>query len=120
VNNRFNPPERITSKSSMQSAPHAIPAMIEVNFPTGFAPADLTFVASAAIWTFSPINSDRPARSANANTGASPVYDTRLVSSNRAAARDHASGSFTSSAFRCNDDQGLDNPDPPCPEGTFS
>ena len=94
--------------------------MIEVSFPTGFAPADLTFVASESIWTCSPISSDRPARSANAITGASPANDTRLASSNTAAARDHASGSFTFSAFRCKNDQGLDNPDPPCPEGTFS
>jgi hypothetical protein len=32
------PPEQITSKSSMQSAPAPIPAMIAVSFPAGFTP----------------------------------------------------------------------------------
>ena len=41
-NNRRMPPERITSRSSMQSAPAAIPAMIAVSFPAGFAPAEAT------------------------------------------------------------------------------
>jgi hypothetical protein len=32
------PPDRITSKSSMLSAPAAMPAMIEVSFPAEFTP----------------------------------------------------------------------------------
>ncbi len=104
----------------MLSAPAAMPATIDVSFPAGFAPADFTLVAAAAIWTRSAISRDKPARSASASTGANPAYDTRLTSSNTAVARDHASGSFTSSAFRRNNDQGLDNPDPPCAKGTFS
>ena len=41
-NSRFIPPARIRSRSSMQSAPAAIPAMIEVSFPAGFTPAEAT------------------------------------------------------------------------------
>src|SRR4051794_26226951 len=37
-NNRAIPPEPIKSKSSMQSAPAAIPVMTAVSFPAGFAP----------------------------------------------------------------------------------
>jgi hypothetical protein len=104
----------------MPSAPAAIPAMIEVSFPTGFAPADSTFVAAGSIHTRSSISSDRPARSASASSGANPANDTRLASSNTASARNHGSGSFTSSAFRRKNGQGLSNPDLPCTKGTFS
>jgi hypothetical protein len=55
----------------MLSAQAAIPAMIEVSLPAGFAPADFTLVAPIA--TRSSINSDRPACSANAITGANPA-----------------------------------------------
>jgi hypothetical protein len=117
VNSLFIPPERITSASSMLSAPAVIPATIEVIFPAGFTPADLTLVALNR--TRSASSSDRPVCSARTNTGASPATDTRLASSNTAVARDHESGSFTPSAFRCVTDQGFDNPDLPEPEGTF-
>jgi hypothetical protein len=94
--------------------------MIEVSFPAGFAPADLTLVAVGSIFTRSLISSDSPARSASANSGASPANDTRLASSNRAAARNHASGSFTSSAFWYEIGPAFDTRDHPEPEGTFS
>jgi hypothetical protein len=71
ANNCFIPPDRITSRSSMLSAPAAIPAMTEVSFPAGFAPAAFTLVARNP--TRSAISPDRPARSANASTGAIPA-----------------------------------------------
>jgi len=114
----FIPPERITSSSSMQSAPAAIPAMTEVSLPAGFTPADLTFVVLNV--TRSPISSDRPARSASAITGTSPAHDTRCSSSNSSVARDHASGSFTLSAFWLGPNQDVDTPDSSDPEGTSS
>ena len=40
------PPERITCRSSMLSAPAAIPAMIELSFPAGFTPAETTRVCT--------------------------------------------------------------------------
>ena len=85
-NSRGMPPARITSKSSMQSAPAAIPAMTEVSLPAGFTPADLTLVDLNS--TRSASRSDRPARSANAITGTSPAHDTRSSSSNTGAALD--------------------------------
>jgi hypothetical protein len=63
-------------------------------------------------------NSDKPARSARPSTGASPAHDTRRSSSNNAVARDHTSGSFTTSAFSDRVNQDLDKPDSPDPEGT--
>src|SRR3954452_17483524 len=112
------PPERITSKSSMQSAPAAIPAMIAVSFPGGFTAADLT--REDLITTRSVTSSDKPASSASAITGTRPAHDTRLPSSNNGAARDHPSGSFTISAFWLGLDQELDTPDPSDTEGTSS
>src|SRR6266508_1842599 len=100
----------------MLSAPAAIPATIEVILPAGFTPADLTFVACNT--TRSSISSDKPARSANPITGASPANDTRRSSSKIGMARDHASGSFTISAFWLGPDQDVDTPDPSDPEGT--
>jgi hypothetical protein len=88
---------RITSRSSMLSAPAAIPAMIDVNLPAGFSAADLTLVVLIA--TLPEISSDRPARSASAITGTKPANDTRFSSSNNGVARDHSCGSFTISAF---------------------
>ncbi len=66
---RFIPPARINSRSSMLSAPAAIPAMIEVSFPAGFTPAEATRVEATS--TRSAINSDSPVCSANAITGTS-------------------------------------------------
>jgi hypothetical protein len=84
----------------MQSAPHAIPAMIDVSFPAGFTPADRTFVAYGSIRTRSPIKSDSPARSANASTGANPADDTRFASTNPDSS--DKEGTFTSSPRRKN------------------
>ncbi len=70
----------------MQSAPAAIPAMIEVSLPAGLAVADRS--RDPRNLTLLEISSDSPARSANAITGTSPACDTRLASSNRASARD--------------------------------
>ena len=81
----------------MQSAPAAIPAMIEVSFPAGFTPAEATL--QDLNLTRCPISSDNPARSANPITGTRPAHDTRCSSSNTGVARDHSSGSFTLSAF---------------------
>ena len=110
-NNRVIPPERITCRSSMLSAPAAIPAMIELSFPAGFTPADATRVSPSA--TRSATSSDSPACSANAITGTSPTYDTRSSSSNSGVALDHACDRFTSSAFSVSSDQDLNTPDSP-------
>src|SRR6266508_4063295 len=92
----------------MLSAPAAIPAMIEVSLPAGFAPAEATRVAVIA--TLVEISSDRPASSASAITGASPTHDTRSSSSNCGVALDHPSGSFTIGAFSARLDQDLCQP----------
>jgi hypothetical protein len=118
ANSRGIPPERIRSRSSMLSAPAAIPAMIEVSLPAGFAPADFTLVAPIA--TLPEISSDRPACWASAITGTSPAYDTRLSSSNSGCARDQPSGSFTGGAFSDRVNQDVDTPDSLDPEGTLS
>jgi hypothetical protein len=69
------PPDRITSKSSMLSAPAAMPAMIEVSFPAEFTPADLTLEVLNR--TRSAISADNPDRSARAITGTRPAHDTK-------------------------------------------
>jgi hypothetical protein len=66
---------RITSRSSMQSAPPAIPATIAVSFPDGFTPAEATL--EVLNLTRCPISSDRPVRSAKPLTGTRPAHDTR-------------------------------------------
>jgi hypothetical protein len=65
------PPERTASRSSMLSAPAAIPATIVVSLPAGFTPAEATRVSPSA--TLSSIRSDRPVRSARAITGSRPA-----------------------------------------------
>jgi len=72
----------------MQSAPAAIPAMIELNLPAGFTPADLT--RDCLIATLAEISSDSPARSARTSTGTRPANDTKFSSSNIGVARDQA------------------------------
>jgi hypothetical protein len=52
------------------------------------------------------------------STGASPAHDARRLSSKNGVARDHTSGSFTTSAFSDRVNQVLDKPDSPDPEGT--
>ena len=81
----------------MLSASAAIPAMIEVSFPAGFTPADLTL--DPVNRTRCSISSDNPACSANPISGAKPAHDTRFFSSKTGVARDQTSGSFTFSAF---------------------
>jgi hypothetical protein len=87
ANSRFIPPERITCRSSIQSAPATIPATIEVSFPTGFTPAEATRVEATD--TPSATSSESPARSASAITGTRPAEDTSRSSSNSGLALDH-------------------------------
>jgi hypothetical protein len=72
----------MTSRSSMLSAPQAIPAMIEVSFGVELAAPDLT--RSQANRTCSSSNRDSPVCSANSSSGTRPAHDTRLSSSNTA------------------------------------
>ena len=66
----------------MQSAPAAIPAMIEVSFPAGFAPAEATLEDLNT--TLSAISSARPVCSANPITGTKPgARDQTLVIEDR-------------------------------------
>ena len=58
-NSFFIPPDRITSRSSILSAPAAIPAIIEVSFGVGLAAPDLT--RSLVNRTRSSSSTDRPA-----------------------------------------------------------
>jgi len=78
----FIPPERITSRSSMLSAPAAIPAMTEVSFGVGLAAPD--FTRSLVNRTCSSNSRESPACSANSSNGTIPAHDTRLSSSNTA------------------------------------
>ena len=117
-NNFAIPPVRTTPRSSIQSAPAAIPATTVVNFPAGFTPAELTRVAPRS--TFSSISSDSPARSANAITGANPASDTNPPSSKPTVARDQMCDSFTESASRAGKDQDVHaTPIFPARVGTF-
>lgn len=102
----------------MQSAPAAIPAMIEVSLPTGFTPADLTRVE--AMLTFSSISFDKPATSASAITGTSPACDTRCSSSKAGSVLSHGRDNLTDSAFPSGSDQCVNNTDSPCQKGTFT
>ena len=61
--------------SLIESAPATIPATRAVTFNAAFGDGTVTRSASSC---------DRPARSANASTGASPAHDTRFASSNTA------------------------------------
>jgi hypothetical protein len=70
------------SRSSMLSAPAAIPAMSEVSFAVTFAAPDV--IRSQANWARSSNNRDNPACSASSSSGTSPAHDTRLSSSNTA------------------------------------
>src|SRR6202171_5764223 len=81
-NTRGVPPARSTLTSSMQSAPHIMPATIEVNLPAGFTAPDRTRVLGSR--TCSAINPERPVCSASSSTGTNPAADTRFRSSNTA------------------------------------
>ena len=67
------PPERTRSRSSMQSAPAAIPAMIEVILPAGFAPADLTREVLNDTRLADQLRQARPARPSPAPAPAPPT-----------------------------------------------
>jgi hypothetical protein len=82
ANTVFMPPDRITSTSSMQSAPAHMPAISVPSLGAGFADPDL--IRGALMWTLSPSRARSPVCSANAITGTSPAHDTRLPSSNTA------------------------------------
>ena len=82
LNTRGVPPARSTLTSSMLSAPHVIPAMIEVSLPAGFTAPDFTRVDGRS--TYSPISRERPVCSASSSTGTNPADDTRFRSSNTA------------------------------------
>ena len=101
----------------MQSAPATIPATIAVTFPAGLTPAEAIRVDLNR--TPASTSSERPARSASAIVGTSPAKDTRLVSSNSTAGRDHACDSFTGSAFLVRADQCVENTDSSDQEGIF-
>ena len=116
-NIRFIPPERTTCKSSMLSAPAAIPAMIVVIFPAGFTPAEATRTESNE--TRSLTSWDRPACSASAITGTNPAHDTRFSSSEIGVAVDHAGGSFTISAFWVIEQSGPQHSRFSCPRRHF-
>src|SRR4051794_8800614 len=104
----------------MLSAPETIPAMIEVTSPAGFVPAEATRGATEARVTFWATSFESPACSANAITGTRPASDTRLSSSNKGVALDHACDSFTSSALSVRSDQDVDTPDSSAPQGTLT
>jgi hypothetical protein len=77
MNSRGMPPWRSRSTSSIESAPHTIPATIARIFAAAFTPP------FAAIFTCSRSSAGGPQRSANAMTGTRPAHDTRFGSSNR-------------------------------------
>ncbi|BBU21140.1 hypothetical protein MYXE_09290 [Mycobacterium xenopi] len=66
----------------MLSAPHIIPATIEVSLPAGLTAPDFTRVDGRS--TRSLINSERPVCSASSSTGTNPAADSRFCSSNTA------------------------------------
>ena len=112
------PPERITSKSSMLSAPAAIPAMIEVTFPAGFTPAEATRRLTRA-GPASASSSDSPACSASAITGTRPAHDTRWASSNSGVALTTSEVVSLPVPSRCGRDPEVDTPDSSVPRRHF-
>jgi len=82
LNTRGVPPARSTFASSMLSAPHMIPAMIEVSLPGGLTAPERTRVDGRS--TCVSISLERPACSASSSTGTNPADDTRFCSSNTA------------------------------------
>ena len=117
-NSRGIPPERITSRSSMLSAPAAIPAMIEVSLPAGFTPAEATRV-EAEPRPGSAISPDSPACSASAITGDQPRAR-HQIARHRTAAWPWTTHEVVSLSVPSwvRDDQDVDTPDSSGPEGT--
>jgi hypothetical protein len=58
----WHPTARITSRSSMPSAPAAVPAMIDLTLPAGFTAAEATRVVPGSVTTLAETRSDSPAR----------------------------------------------------------
>ncbi len=78
-NSSGNAPCRITSRSTIESAPTTMSATSEVIFAPAFAAA---LPAQAASRTRHGAAACNPARSASRNTGTRPAHDTRFGSSN--------------------------------------
>ncbi len=97
ANIRVIRPWRITSRSSIQSAPAAMPATIEVILAAGLAPVEA--IGGSVIFTCLLTRSDNPACSARVITGASPAQDTRLSSSNETVAVDQLCHNLTEGVF---------------------
>ena len=116
-NSRGIPPERITSRSSMLSAPAAIPAMIEVSFPAGFAPAEATLDVLNLTRCRDQLRQARPARP---TPSAGPGPRTTRDSRHRRPVWPATSHQVASLSVPSADwlDQELDTPDSPSPEGT--
>jgi hypothetical protein len=72
------PPWRNTSRSSMLSAPAAVPATTAAALPPGLDPVDRSGRTRA------PTSPARSTCSARPMTGTSPAHDTRFASSNTA------------------------------------
>ena len=117
-NSRFIPPERITSRSSMLSAPAAIPAMIEVSFPPGSTAADLTRVASIATWLVTSSDKPGPLGQRHHRHQTRVRHEILVIEQRRG--RDQPCGNFTTGAFSDRVNQDLDTPDSLDPEGTFA
>jgi len=81
-NNTAIPPWRITSRSSIESAPVTIPATIEVILSAGLVPTDVPRRTHRAN------NPTSPHAWAKRITGTNPAHDTRFGSSKYACVRD--------------------------------
>ena len=77
-NSRGMPPWRSRSMSSIESAPHTIPAISARIFTAALAPPFATILTCSTSSVLSP------QRSANAITATNPAHDTRFGSSNTA------------------------------------
>jgi len=108
LNTRGAPPARSMLTSSMVSAPHMIPAMIEVSLPAGLTAPDFTRVDGRS--TCSSINRERPVCSASSSTGTNPAGDTRFCLSNTADAAVNVSDECTENAFPNAGQQDFNNP----------
>ena len=117
-NTRGVPPARNTSTSSIQSAPQAIPATIEVSLPTGLTAPDFTRVDGRS--TCSPIDSESPVCSANSSTGTKPAADTRFGSSNTAESTVNVYDECTENAFLSSGQDRLQHSYCPSSEGIFA
>ena len=111
------PPLRITSMSSMQSAPATMPAINVASLGAGLAAPDL--IRGAVMRTFSSSSRTSPVCWANAITGTNPALDTRLSSSNTADSAANLCETCTGSAFPNRTRLLRENTNHPSSEGTF-